>query len=83
MTIIGFNVTNRGAAEHSCLNETYEFRSNILPRLSEVGFPPCSKGIPLSCIPAVVMQKASQGPNWTENADNANDAEIVQVAYFL
>jgi hypothetical protein len=29
------------------------------------------------------MQKASQGPNWTENADNADEAEIVQVAYNL
>jgi hypothetical protein len=29
------------------------------------------------------MQKASQGPNSTENADNADEAEIVQAAYFL
>ena len=32
---------------------------------------------------AVVMQKVSQGPNSTENADNADETEIVQVAYFL
>jgi hypothetical protein len=37
----------------------------------DYGCPP-----PLSCIPPVVMQKASQGPNWTENADNADEAEI-------
>jgi hypothetical protein len=29
------------------------------------------------------MQKASQGANWTENADNADEAEIVQSAYYL
>jgi hypothetical protein len=29
------------------------------------------------------MQKASQRPNSTENADNADKMEIVQVAYFL
>jgi len=40
-------------------------------------------GPPLSCIPAVVMQKVSQRPNLTENADNADEAEIVQRAYFL
>lgn len=38
---------------------------------------------PLSCIPLVVMQKTSQGLNWTENADNADEAEITQAAYFL
>ena len=32
---------------------------------------------------AVVMQKASQGPNSTENADNADETEIVQAAYLL
>ena len=32
---------------------------------------------------AVVMQKVSQGPNSTENADKADKTEIVQVAYFL
>ena len=26
---------------------------------------------PLSCIPPIVMLKASQGPNGTENLDNA------------
>jgi len=31
---------------------------------------------PLSCIPPVVMQKTSQGPNWMENADNADETEI-------
>ena len=40
-------------------------------------------GPPLSCIPAVVMQKTSQGPNSTENTDNPDETEIVQVAYFL
>jgi transposase len=40
-------------------------------------------GKPLSCIPAVVMQKVSQGTIRTENADNADDAEITQLAYFL
>jgi hypothetical protein len=29
------------------------------------------------------MQKTSQGANWTENADNADEAEIDQLAYFL
>ena len=29
------------------------------------------------------MQKVPQGPNWTENADKADEAEIVQLAYFL
>jgi hypothetical protein len=29
------------------------------------------------------MQKVSQRLNWTENADNADEAEIYQVAYFL
>jgi hypothetical protein len=38
---------------------------------------------PLSCIPAVVMQKAPQVPNWTENADNPDIPEIIQAAYFL
>ena len=38
---------------------------------------------PLSCTPPVVMQKASQGANWTENADNADATEIAQAAYFL
>lgn len=38
---------------------------------------------PLSYIPAIVMQKASQGPNWTEKAHNADDAEIFQHPYFL
>ena len=42
-----------------------------------------SRGFPLSCIPAVVMQKASQRPNSTENADNADNTEIVQPPYFL
>jgi hypothetical protein len=37
----------------------------------------------LSCIPAVVMQKASQRSNSTENADSADMTEIVQIAYFL
>lgn len=40
-------------------------------------------GPPLSCIPAVVMQKVSQGTIQTENADNADEAEIPQPAYFL
>ena len=40
-------------------------------------------GSPLSCIPIVVMQKPSQGPNWTENAGNADEAEIVQLVYYL
>jgi hypothetical protein len=30
---------------------------------------------PLSCIQPVVMQKASQGPNWTENPDHAVKTE--------
>jgi len=34
-------------------------------------------GAPLSCIPAVVMQKTSQGLNWTENADNSVEAKIL------
>jgi len=38
---------------------------------------------PLSCIPLVVMQKTSQGPNWTENTDNADKMEINQAVYFL
>lgn len=38
---------------------------------------------PLSCIPPVVMRKTPQRPNWTENADNADEAEISQTAYFL
>jgi hypothetical protein len=29
------------------------------------------------------MQKEPQEPNWTENADNADEAEIVQHAYCL
>jgi len=29
------------------------------------------------------MQKVPQGANWTENADNADGAEIVQAIYFL
>jgi hypothetical protein len=37
----------------------------------------------LSCILLVVMQKASQRLNWTENADNADEAEFDQAAYFL
>ena len=37
----------------------------------------------MSCIPAVVMQKASQRPNSTEITDNPDQTEIVQVAYFL
>jgi hypothetical protein len=32
---------------------------------------------PLSCIPPVVMQKTSQGTNWTENPDNTGEAEII------
>ena len=31
---------------------------------------------PLSCIRPVVMHKTSQGQNWAENADNADEAEI-------
>ena len=42
-----------------------------------------SEDSPLSCIPAVVMRKASQRANSTENADSADKAEIVQVAYLL
>jgi len=30
---------------------------------------------PLSCIQPVVMQKASQAPNWTENPDHAVKTE--------
>ena len=37
----------------------------------------------MSCIPAVVMQKASQGPNSTENANKAEEADITQLTYFL
>ena len=37
----------------------------------------------LSCIPPVVMQKASQMANWTENTDNLDYAEIVQATYIL
>ena len=29
------------------------------------------------------MQKVSQGANWTENADKAEEAESVQHAYYL
>ena len=29
------------------------------------------------------MQKTLQGPNSTENADNADETEIAQAAYFL
>jgi hypothetical protein len=39
--------------------------------------------MPLSCIPSIVMQKVSQGANWTENADKAEEAESVQHAYYL
>ena len=31
----------------------------------------------------VVMQKPSMGTDWAENADNADEAQIVQLAYFL
>jgi hypothetical protein len=33
-------------------------------------------GQPLPCIPAVVMQKASQGQNWAEKEDNADGTEV-------
>ena len=32
---------------------------------------------PLSCIPAVVMQKLSQGPYWTENPDHTVKTDFV------
>ena len=38
---------------------------------------------PLSCSPAFVMQKRPIGLNWTENADNADAAEIAEVTYCL
>jgi|HubBroStandDraft_2_1064218.scaffolds.fasta_scaffold368440_2 hypothetical protein len=44
---------------------------------------PGTVDMPLSCIPAVVMQKVSQGPNWAENVDEADKAEIVQLTYSL
>jgi hypothetical protein len=38
---------------------------------------------PLSCSPAIVMQNWPIGLNWTENADNTDNAEIVQASYFI
>ncbi|MGB6689029.1 MAG: hypothetical protein WBE76_14435 [Terracidiphilus sp.] len=38
---------------------------------------------PLSCISSVVMQKTSQGPNWTENTENANLAGTLELHYYL
>jgi hypothetical protein len=31
-------------------------------------------------MPPVVMQNTPKGPNWTENADNADEAEITKAA---
>jgi hypothetical protein len=74
-----------------CSNEKWP----SLPFVYYVGIQSLSRGLgrhsarpaiwqeALSCIPAVVMQKAPQGPNWAENADNADDTEIAQLPYFL
>src|ERR1017187_2025743 len=53
------------------------------PSLQSPVTTPAKPGLPLSCVPAVVMQKASQGANWTENADKADETEFAQPAYFL
>jgi hypothetical protein len=47
------------------------------------GLVSCSVDLPVVMHPPVVMQKPSMGTDWAENAENADEAQIVQLAYFL
>jgi hypothetical protein len=51
------------------------FRELAVPSMARLGCLRVLMLTPLSCIPSVAMQKVSQGPNWTENLDNAVKTE--------